>query len=92
MIKDLWYVTMHIPEYAKLVFELLMDDTVMWLYKAVCALAIIYLISPTDIIPDTFFPYGYIEDLIVAYVLMKAFFDNCPLETINQHKDKLGLR
>jgi len=55
-----------ITTYARLLFH---PDTP-WLVKGILALAIIYLLSPFDLVPDWLGALGFIDDLAVVSLLV----------------------
>ena len=54
----------------KAVFYLLRDKTVPLRKKALVIFGLVYLFLPVDLIPPIFFPFGFIDDLVLwIYIL-----------------------
>ena len=61
--------------------------------KAVVWGAIIYLISPFDIIPDYLIPFfGYIEDIFILYFSMKILVKYSPKEVVREYVQLIDKR
>ena len=76
----------------RLVWALLLDARVPKLVKLAIPIAVLYLLSPWDIIPDYTPVLGRLDDLgvlLVAYGMMRAF---TPPEVVLEHQERLGLR
>ena len=54
--------------------------------KAVVPLALLYLISPIDVLPDFLPVLGQLDDLVVAYVALKIFLRICPPAVVAFHR------
>lgn len=62
-----------LPDLFALVLRLMQDPRVGRSTRLELAAAAIYVISPVDLIPDFFFPFGYIDDAVaLALVLSRA--------------------
>jgi uncharacterized membrane protein YkvA (DUF1232 family) len=65
---------------------LLKDSRVPIWPKAIFALALIYLLSPVDLIPDFAVPgLGYVDDLLLLFLALRAFVRFCPLRLVEEH-------
>lgn len=71
---------------ARLTWRLLRDERVPISFKAVPIFAIIYAISPIDLIP--FFP---IDDIAIVLFAMQLFIDSVPEGVVNEHRRALGI-
>ncbi len=75
----------HLPNFIKLIYRLSKDPRVPFFPKMILVAAIVYLISPFDIFPDFLFPLGFIEDIIIMLLVLKAFVKYSPQEVVWQH-------
>ena len=70
----------------RLAVRLLKDSRVPIWPKALFALALIYLLSPVDLIPDFAVPgLGYVDDLLLLFLALRAFVRFCPLGLVEEH-------
>jgi uncharacterized membrane protein YkvA (DUF1232 family) len=81
----------HLPKLFLLINRLMADKRVSIFTKAIPLLAIVYIIFPLDLIKELFFgPFGYIDDVIVTYYLLKTFIKMCPREVVEEHVQNLS--
>ncbi len=66
-------------------FGIVWDRHTPALARAVLALALLYWLLPTDIIPDTSVLPGFIDDVIIAVIGAKCFVYLCPDALIASH-------
>jgi len=71
---------------ARLTWRLLRDERVSISFKAIPIFAIIYVLSPIDLIP--FFP---IDDIAIVLFAMQIFIDSVPEAVVNEHRRALGI-
>jgi uncharacterized membrane protein YkvA (DUF1232 family) len=75
---------------ACLAWHLLTDSRVPAWIKLIPVGAVVYLISPIDLIPDFLFPgVGELDDLAVLLLSVKALVDLSPPEVVRQHLDQI---
>ena len=83
----------HLPKLLLLVHRLMQDRRVPFFTKCIPLLAMVYIISPIDIIKEFMFgPLGYVDDIVVTYYLLKTFIKMCPREVVEEHVRRLSLR
>ena len=70
---------------ARLVARLLMDRRVPLRLKLVLPLAILYILSPIDLVPDLFGLVGRIDDVIVLVLALAIFLGAAPREVVQEH-------
>ena len=76
----------HLPRFFTLTRRLLADPRVPFFVKTLPYAALAYVIMPIDLLPDFVRgPFGHLDDLVVVYLLMKAFFNLCPPEIVQEH-------
>jgi len=83
---DFIKIILNLPKFIKLYYRLFQDSRVPFHLKLVLTLALIYVISPIDLIPDFLLPFiGYIDDLIILSAALRYFLRNCPTEVVQEH-------
>ena len=76
----------HLPDFLKLAYFLLSDRRVPWYLKAMVYGAIVYLISPIDILPDYLLPvFGYVEDIFILYIVIKLLIKYSPTDVVREY-------
>ena len=76
--REIWY-------QARLVWYLLRSPEVPLYLKILPALAVIYVIVPTDLIPDVFPVIGQLDDITALLVGAKIFIELAPQETVARY-------
>jgi uncharacterized membrane protein YkvA (DUF1232 family) len=74
-----------LPSFVKLFSRLVNDSRVGLTPKLVLVGILLYLISPTDLVPDFLFGFGQIDDLLVIFFGAKLFLRLCPKEIVQEH-------
>ena len=88
--RNLFSFLFHLPNFASLYWSLFWDKRAPFLPKMVLSLAIIYLLSPIDLLPDFAIPgVGYIDDLVVLALASKYFIKAMPKELIAEKIDAI---
>ncbi|HCB48609.1 MAG TPA: hypothetical protein DEP47_03580 [Chloroflexi bacterium] len=70
---------------ARLVWHLLRSPDVPLYLKLLPALAVVYILIPTDFIPDVFPVIGQLDDLTALLVGAKVFIELAPQEVVARH-------
>lgn len=70
---------------ARLVWHLLRSPEVPLYLKVLPALAVVYILVPTDLIPDVFPVVGQLDDLTALLVGAKVFIELAPQEVVARH-------
>ncbi|MGI5921768.1 MAG: YkvA family protein [Syntrophomonadaceae bacterium] len=74
------------PDLFHLLIKLTADEEVMIADKARLAAAILYFISPLDIMPEGFLgPIGYTDDIAVAAYVLNAIINHTDPEIVRKH-------
>ena len=69
-----------------LVFRLMLDRRVPFRLKLIIPAAVLYLVSPIDLLPDLFFPIlGHTDDLIVVILALASFLLMTPRSVLNEY-------
>jgi uncharacterized membrane protein YkvA (DUF1232 family) len=79
------------PGYARLLWELLVDDRTPGSSKAVLAGALGYLVVGRDIVPDDVPLLGGLDDLVVVILAVDLFLDGVPTAVLHEKLDALGI-
>ncbi len=89
---DFIQIILNLPKFIKLYSRLFQDRRVPMHLKLIVILALIYVISPIDLIPDWVFPFfGQIDDLIVVIAALRYFIKNCPTEVVQEHVERIEI-
>lgn len=81
---------LHIPNFLKLAYRLVRDKRVPLYLKLICYAALIYVLSPYDLVPMAFIPFlGWIDDVIIFYICLKLLVKYSPSEVVKQHVQKI---
>jgi uncharacterized membrane protein YkvA (DUF1232 family) len=79
------------PLYGRLIFELAMDGRVPWVRKAILGIAVAYVASPIDLIPD-FIPFiSRVDDVLVTIIALDLFLEGIPRELMIEKMYTLGI-
>ena len=69
----------------RLVTRLMLDGRVPFRAKLIPPAALLYLISPIDIVPDAFLIRGWIDDILVLIISLATFLGMAPKEVVAEH-------
>ena len=76
----------------KLIWLLLIDPRVHFLLKLIPVGALIYLVSPIDLIPGVVLPViGALDDAAMLWIGSTFFLNLCPEQVVQEHQRTLGL-
>jgi uncharacterized membrane protein YkvA (DUF1232 family) len=74
----------------KLILRLMADSRVNFLLKLLPIGALIYLVSPIDLIPGAVIPFiGALDDAAVVWLGITLFVNLCPEEVVQEHMEAL---
>jgi len=74
----------------KLILRLMADRRVNLFVKLIPIVALLYLISPIDVIPDIALPViGYLDDAVVLWLGFSLFVALCPEQVVKEHMNAL---
>lgn len=76
---------MFLPNMAKLLARLLKDARVPTAEKALFVAAIVYVISPLDLIPDVFPFIGQVDDLYMVALVLLRLINRTDVEVVREH-------
>jgi uncharacterized membrane protein YkvA (DUF1232 family) len=80
-----------VPTYARLVFELAMDERMPGSRKALLGGALGYIVLGRDLIPDTIPLIGGLDDLVIVALAVDVFLDGVPDSLLNEKLGQLGI-
>jgi uncharacterized membrane protein YkvA (DUF1232 family) len=83
-------VVLLIPNFLKLLYRLFKDSRVPKAEKAMLLGAIVYVISPLDLLPDVMPFVGQVDDLYLASLTLLRLLNRAPDEAIYEHWDGGG--
>ena len=82
LIKFIWY----LPQFLKLYWRLFCDGRVPFYLKSLLVAALVYFISPIDLIPELLNPLlGLTDDVAVLLLAFKYFMHKAPREVVEEH-------
>ena len=83
----------HIPNFLRLFWRLVLDRRVSPIGKALLLLIPAYLFLIVDLIPDfigiSLARFGYMDDVLVAYLVLRGFIALCPPKVVAEHVAKI---
>jgi uncharacterized membrane protein YkvA (DUF1232 family) len=71
-----------------LAVRLLFDGRVAATAKLIPALVLAYILSPIDLIPEVFLPFGVVDDLGVLVLGLQMFILSSPREVVEEYRNK----
>jgi uncharacterized membrane protein YkvA (DUF1232 family) len=74
----------------RLVWRLLTDPNVPGWVKFIPPLALLYVISPIDFVPDPVLGLGQLDDLAVLLIGLKLFIELSPSVIVQRYRDELA--
>ncbi len=74
----------------RLVWRLLTDPDVPTWVKAIPPLALLYILSPVDLIPDPILGLGQLDDLAVILIGLKLFIELSPRGIVQGYRDDMA--
>lgn len=79
------------PQMARLSWRLLRDRRVPLHVKAIPILAVVYILSPVDLLPEALVgPLGLTDDLAILLMALRAFVKMVPEEIVAAHGGPVG--
>jgi uncharacterized membrane protein YkvA (DUF1232 family) len=79
----------NLPSFVKLFTRLIKDERVALGPKLLVAALFVYIILPTDIVPDFLVGLGQLDDLVVLITGLKLFLRLCPAEVVREHLQRI---
>lgn len=76
----------------RLAWRLFKDRRVPWFIKLIPPAALIYILSPVDIIPDLGLGLGQLDDIAILLLSLKLFIELAPAEVVQEHLRALGAK
>lgn len=74
-----------VPDMFHFLTQLMMEPKVAMRDKAWVGVAVAYVLSPIDFIPDALFPLGLLDDLIVMVIVLDSVLGNLPRGFVKRH-------
>jgi uncharacterized membrane protein YkvA (DUF1232 family) len=81
-----------LPALCRLHWRLFRDARVSMWPKAVLVLALVYVVVPTDLVPDVLPIVGEVDDLVVVLAAARLFIGLCPAAVVQEHATAVGIR
>ncbi len=70
----------------RLVWRLVIDARVPIFPKLILLVAIVYVISPVDLVPDVILGLGQLDDLAIFFMGIGVFIELCPRAIVDEHR------
>jgi uncharacterized membrane protein YkvA (DUF1232 family) len=80
----------HLPKFFKLFARLIKDPRVSASSKLIVAAVLVYLVLPTDLLPDFIAGIGQLDDLVVILGGLKLFLRRCPPAVVQEHLEAIS--
>ncbi len=91
-LKSLLRIIPNLPKYVRLYWRLIRDSRVSRWLKLMLLLALAYVVSPIDLIPDYSFPVlGQLDDMAVMVLVLRFFLTASPPQAVEEHMRATGL-
>ncbi len=74
----------------RLTWRLIRDPRVAWHLKLIPLAAVIYVLSPFDIIPDFLIGIGQLDDIGIVWLAMQALERASPVDIVAEHREVLS--
>lgn len=74
----------------RLVWRLMQDPRVPILPKLIIPAAILYVLSPVDLVPDFILGLGQVDDLAIFLFSIRSFIAMCPPDIVEEHRRALA--
>jgi uncharacterized membrane protein YkvA (DUF1232 family) len=74
----------------RLLWRLFRDSRVSLLPKLIPIAALVYVVSPIDLVPDFILGLGQLDDLGIVMLGIALFIELCPKEIVAEHRRALG--
>jgi uncharacterized membrane protein YkvA (DUF1232 family) len=84
-------VASRVPDYARLITALVLDDRTPNDRKVLLGAAAGYIVIGRDIIPDTIPILGGLDDLVIVVLAVDLFLDGVPPDLLQEKLDDLGI-
>ena len=78
--------------HARLAVRLVRDPRVPAIAKALPVAALLYVVSPLDLIPDVLPVLGQLDDISFLIVALEGFLKICPAAVVAYHRDAIAHR
>ena len=89
---DFIRIIFNLPKFIKLYYRLFIDRRVPIYLKLILILAVIYVISPLDFVPDWILPVvGYVDDVVILIAALRYFLKNCPPDIVQEHVERIEM-
>lgn len=83
----------HLPSMLRLIARLLRDQRVPSRLKIYCGLAVLYLLSPIDVLPDLLLPVfglGVVDDISLIFLAFNKLIKDTPQHIVDEHVQAIG--
>lgn len=75
----------------RLVWRLMQDPRVPGLPKLIIPAAVLYALSPIDLVPDMILGLGQVDDIALLFLSISFFIEMCPPDIVAEHRRALSI-
>jgi uncharacterized membrane protein YkvA (DUF1232 family) len=75
----------HGPDFFQLFGRLMRDRRVPWYVRWIPLAGITYAVFPVDAVFDLLVPWGWLDDIVVMYTILRLFIALCPRHVVREH-------
>ncbi len=87
----LFSILIRLPKYLRLSWRLMVDSRVPWYLKLIVVAAVLYVLSPFDLIPEAFVPhFGLGEDLFIFLLSIRNLIRKTPEKIVTKHAREIA--
>jgi uncharacterized membrane protein YkvA (DUF1232 family) len=80
-----------VPTYGRLLLALLADARVPWTHKAILGVAVGYVLSPFDLVPESVPLLGAMDEVAVTLLAIDLFLERIPDDLLDQKLGEVGI-
>jgi uncharacterized membrane protein YkvA (DUF1232 family) len=80
-----------VPTYGRLLLALLADPRVPWTHKAILGVAVGYVLSPFDLVPESVPLLGAMDEVAVTLLAIDLFLERIPDDLLDQKLGEVGI-
>ncbi|MGQ9730985.1 MAG: YkvA family protein [Candidatus Zipacnadales bacterium] len=82
----------HLPNFIKLYVRLFRDKRVPLFPKVLLVGALLYVVSPIDVLSEITIPFvGVIDDVAIIALALRAFIPLCPRNVVEEHVRRIDI-
>lgn len=89
--RGIFSILARLPQYLKLSWRLMWDSRTPWYLKIPVLIAVLYGLSPFDLIPEAILPHiGWIEDIALLLFSLRNLIQRSPPQLVTEHAREIA--